>query len=107
LNIETAIRVTVQLEADIDLLGKSLADVQTDTAVDLGDDYDPGQHRTLVDLASIEVLQCLINTPDITEGGLSIKYNRDAMKTRLIYLQDRQGLLVDSTPTVTDISNLW
>lgn len=41
--------------------------------------------------AAVDVLLSAWNTPDITEGGYSIKHNREAIKAKLVFLAKKHG----------------
>lgn len=110
MTIQRAINVNVQLDADDDLVEKSLSDVQMgdNNPVDMQDEYDSSVHMAIVDMASIEVLKCLMTIPDRTEGGLSLKYDKIRMQKRLDYLEVKQGVYVQvDAETITDKSDLW
>ena len=50
--------------------------------------------------AAIDVLLNAWNTPDVTEGGYSIKHNREAIKARLLFLANKYG-----RTDITDLMN--
>lgn len=108
MTVKEALLAEISVEASDSQLIKALADVQATEDVLITDIYESSEHRNLVDLAAINVLQSLLSLPDFTEGGVSMKYDKKYMQARLIQLQVRQGVYVEEgTATVSDISNLW
>lgn len=60
--------------------------------------------QTDIELASIDVLYGLLSTPDITEGGYSIKFDRSSIQARLLFLAKKNNataIVSALAPTVT------
>ncbi|GAO43792.1 DUF6706 family protein [Flavihumibacter petaseus] len=61
--------------------------------------------------ASIDILLSIWTMPDVSEGGYSVKYNRDAVKSRLLFLAGKYGRTditdqLNPKPTVTS-KTVW
>jgi hypothetical protein len=97
-----ALIAALQLTADDSTLEKALIDQEV-----TGSDTYVKDNATAIDQCAIEVLQGILSTPDVSEGGYSVKYDRDAVKARLSYLLDKNGLSNSLTPKVKDASNRW
>lgn len=62
-----------------------------------------------IEKAAIEVLQASVSAPDISEGGYSIRYDRNAIQSRLLFLarkHNRTDILKELTPTISSPS-VW
>lgn len=62
-----------------------------------------------VDSAAVDALFAMLSAPDISEGGYSIKYDRDAIKSKLLILAercDRDDVINQLVPTVS-ASSPW
>ena len=53
-----------------------------------------------IDLCAIDVLQGILSEPDVQEGDYSIQYDRNAIRARLDYLNEKNDL-TSSAPTIT------
>ncbi len=62
-----------------------------------------------IEKAAIEVLQSVLSSPDISEGGYSVRYDRNAIQSRLLFLarkHNRADILDGVKPTVSSPS-VW
>lgn len=62
-----------------------------------------------IDLCAVQILQGLYAVPNISEGGMSISYNREGIRSALLYLAKKHSLsdiLSQYQPTVTGKS-VW
>jgi hypothetical protein len=62
---------------------------------------------TPVKMAMIMALSTVLAKPDVTEGDMSIKWDRSAVQVYLNQLLEETGVTSSSQPTVTDRSNVW
>lgn len=60
-----------------------------------------------IDLAAISVLEGLLSTPNVSEGGYSVSYDRAAIEGRIKALYQKNGLSAPGKPSVRDASNRW
>lgn len=61
-----------------------------------------------IDQVALSVLEWLLSAPDVSEGGLSIKYNREAITQRMEMITNRLGLSgTVMGPTIQSRTNLW
>ncbi|MBU7577202.1 MAG: hypothetical protein KAF40_03995 [Flavihumibacter sp.] len=84
--------------------------VLIDHDLDGSDEYTKSLSES-IGKAAIDVLLNAWNTPDVTEGGYSIKHNREAIKARLLFLANKYGRtditdLLNAKPSVTGKS-VW
>lgn len=73
-----------------------------------GDEYKK-ENAEAIDLCAIELLAGLLAEPDISEGGFSVKYDRNAIKDRLLILAKKHNateILDQYRPSVTSRS-VW
>lgn len=65
--------------------------------------------RQKVDLALLEIIPKLLLTPDVTEGGYSVKYDRNAISQYYRFLCEKLGVenKLERKPTIRDASDLW
>lgn len=83
----------------------SLEKAMIDNDVSGNEQYSKSAEKS-IDLCAIDVLQGLLSEPDVSEGGYSINYDRDAVKERLAYLSEKNDLVDQLKPTVKARS-LW
>jgi hypothetical protein len=74
--------------------------VLTNAGLVFNSDYDIG-NKVAMELCAIEVLQMMQSAADISEGDMSVRYNKDAIAARIASLQQSAGLT--SKPTVRGI----
>lgn len=91
-----ALIAVLQVSVDDAVLNKALLDAGFSTSDDEDYDadfdlYDNSKARS-IDLCAIEVLQGLLSTPNITEGGYSITFDRQSVQARLQYLSYKNGV---------------
>lgn len=72
----------------------------------LGNQEYTKSHAPFVGKAAVDVLLSIWSQPDVTEGGYSVKYDRNAVKDRLVFLArkyDRADVIaqVDVVPTIS------
>ncbi|AUD00939.1 DUF6706 family protein [Spirosoma pollinicola] len=70
------------------------------------DTYSKAQSAA-VKTALLSVLTDLLAMPDVTEGGMSLKWDRSAVQVYCNQLRSDLGLTATSEPSVVDRSNLW
>lgn len=58
-----------------------------------------------IDLCVINVLQSVLSSPNISEGGYSIEHDRPALQARLVQLQQKHGLI--STGPKVKAKSVW
>lgn len=79
----------------------------------LDGDSEYSSSQTLgVDLAAVDILLTLFGLSSFSEGDMSISYDRDGIKTRLLFLAKKHGLksvldAVNPRPVVTAARNKW
>jgi hypothetical protein len=80
--------------------------VLLDAQVDGSGLYDPANEKA-IDMCAIKLLQNMF-VENISEGGYSVKYSRDAITARLLSFESQYGLsgLVPK-PSVKDATNRW
>jgi len=91
-------------EVDDNMIEKSLIDNSVDGNATYAVD-----NAESIDMCVVKLLQRLLSEPDITEGGYSIKFDRNAAEKRLLYLAKKYGLsdvVSDLTPTITS-KRVW
>jgi hypothetical protein len=97
-----ALAAVIQTDVDDNILDKSFLD-QNVTSSDL---YVAANSRS-IDLCAIAVLEGLLSTPNISEGGSSVNYDRNAILNRIKSLYNKVGLTMPSGATVSDKSSVW
>jgi len=97
-----ALIAALQLSVDDSTLEKVLIDQEVSGSATYSKD-----NATAIDKCAIEVLQGILSTPDVSEGGYSVKYDRGAVERRLSYLLDKNDLSNTLKPTIKDASNRW
>lgn len=73
-----------------------------------GDGYTK-DNAEAIDLCAIELLAGLLAEPDVSEGGFSVKYDRSAVKERLLMLAKKRNatdILDQFRPSVTS-RDVW
>jgi hypothetical protein len=73
-----------------------------------GDGYTKDNAKD-IDLCAIELLAGLLNEPDVSEGGYSVKYDRNSVKERLLMLAKKHNatdILDQFRPSVSSPS-VW
>lgn len=96
---KAALVAVLQVSVPSDSADKVLLDAGIDgTATYSKDD------ASAIDLAAIDVLQGLLSTPDVTEGGYSIHFDRNAVQARLQYLCNKNGVSNPGAPVVKGVS---
>jgi hypothetical protein len=95
-------------EALIAVLQVSVPDNSADKVLlDAGitgtDAYSAGNSKA-IDLCAIDALQGLLSTPDVSEGGYSVRYDRAAVQARLQYLSTKNGVVNPGAPSVKGIA---
>ena len=82
---------------DIALINKGLT----------GTDVYAASDQQAIELCAIDVLQGLLASPDISEGGYSVRFDRKAVQARILFLAQKNGVtsITDAlTPTVKGVS---
>ena len=97
-----ALIAALQLSVDDSTLEKALIDLEVNGSGTYSKD-----NATAIDQCAIEVLQGILSTPDVSEGGYSVKYDRDAVERRLIYLSNKNGVDNPSRPKISDATSRW
>lgn len=69
-------------------------------------DYTP-EKQIMLDQVLLAVVSRILLTPDVTEGGMSLKWDRAGVRVYQGILQARLGIVPAGAPTVSDRSNLW
>ena len=93
-----ALEAVIQFAVSDNLLLKSLTDHEiVDSAT-----YAKENEKN-IDLAAIDVLQGLLSTPDVSEGGYSINLDRAAIQKRLSMLAGKHDITDPSAPKVRGI----
>lgn len=82
-----ALAATLQTSVPDLSLEKALADRDIDSA----DDYESA-NLELIDRSAIDLLWGLLSAPDISEGGYSIRYDRNTVKSRLLFLAGKYNV---------------
>lgn len=97
-----ALVAALQVSVDDNTLEKALLDNDiTGSAV-----YDKTKAAD-IDLCAINVLQSILATADVSEGGYSVRYDRTAIQARLQYLARLRGvtdMLNNMNPSVKAVS---
>lgn len=60
-----------------------------------------------IDRTALAVLETLLSTSDVSEGDLSIKYDRSAIMKRIDMINSRLSVASASVPKITNKSHLW
>ena len=61
-----------------------------------------------IDMCAVEVLKGLLSEPDVTEGGYSIKYDRNAIQARIDDIMVKWEMVEDTgKPTISNGTNWW
>src|SRR5687767_7122833 len=76
-----------------------------DASITADDNYTAGNKQKIGECA-IEILQALLSVPDVSEGDLSIKYDRGAVQKRLGILIEKYTPSVVEKPTIKAV-HLW
>lgn len=95
-----ALTASLQVEFPDSSIDKALIDADI-----TGTDTYTLANTKVIDEMAIELLQGLLSTPDVSEGDMSIKYDRKAVQARVDYLMGKSGKV--SQPKVRDVSHLW
>lgn len=93
----------------IDLDQTQLDELEVDFDLNMGAAYSKA-NATQVKKALLQLISDLLAMPDVTEGGFSLKYNREGVSAYLSSLREELGITIVQTatvPTVTDKSYLW
>lgn len=61
----------------------------------------------VMDRVVLAGLEWILTMPDVTEGAVSIKYDRASVQQAIDALKTKLGLGGSSGPTVTSMSHLW
>ncbi len=69
-------------------------------------EYDASDSKP-VNTVLYNIVTDLLAMPDVTEGGMSLKWDRASVKAYAGLLQTKLGGIASGTPTVTDRSYLW
>jgi hypothetical protein len=85
--------------------GSIVEKVLVDFSIDASATYSAANAKE-IDLCAIEVLKGILSTPDISEGGFSVKYDRGAVQARLSALNEKYFPELIKTPTVR-ARDLW
>ena len=95
-------------EALIGVLQLSVPDITLEKAmIDkgiIGSDAYTSSAEEEVDLCAIRILQGLMATPDVSEGDLSLKYDRKYIQSTLLFLAQKwkvSAIIDAGKPTVT------
>lgn len=84
---KAALVAALQTSVPDDTLEKALAD---------GNIISSGTYSSTsiesIDRAAISVLWGLLSSPDVSEGGYSIRYDRKAVQARLLFLAKKYGV---------------
>src|SRR5690348_16620952 len=97
-----ALVAVIQTDVDDNILEKSFLD----QGVSSTDVYTAAASAS-IDLCAIDVLEGLLSTPDVSEGGSSVSYDRNAIQARLNFLYGRAGITPPTGAVVRDKSYLW
>lgn len=82
-----ALVAILQVSVDDNVLEKALLDQNVRSDRDYKSAYSAS-----IDVAAISVLEGLLSTPDIAEGGYSVTYDRASIQDRLSYLRLKNGV---------------
>lgn len=85
--------------------GDSIEKALIDASITADDNYVTGNKQKIGECA-IEILQGLLSIPDVSEGDLSIKYDRSAVQKRLGMLIEQFTPAVVGVPTIKAV-NVW
>jgi hypothetical protein len=96
-----ALQAVVQVSLDDNVLVKALLD----QAITSTDNYTAAVSSS-IDIAAIAVLEGLLSTPNISEGGYSVNYDRAAIQKRVDGLKRKAGIVTNG-PFVRDASDRW
>jgi hypothetical protein len=88
MTIKKALIVAIALP---DVSDDELEKASVDHSLSLDTEYDSSLKRK-VDIAAISVLKNRLNINSLSEGGLSLGYNVDGLKQRIILLANEHGL---------------
>lgn len=94
-----ALVATLQASVPDNALEKALADRGIVSAAIYGATQTAG-----IDGAAMDLLSGLLSAPDVSEGGYSVRFDRTAIKARLIFLANKYGnteILSGLQPSVT------
>ena len=86
----------------------TLEKTMIDNAITGADAYSVADEKG-IDLCAVVILQGLMSVPNITEGGMSVTYDRNGLHSRLLSLakkHDLTDILNQYKPTVTGKS-VW
>ncbi len=107
MNLKEALISAVNVPAADSVLEKALIDNDLN-----GTDSYTKDSAGAIDKIAIDVLLAAWVTPDVSEGSYSVKYDRNAIKSRLLFLakkHDRQDVIDacgDPVPTISS-PNVW
>lgn len=99
-----ALVATLQTSVPDNSLEKALADRGIASAGTYGSTQTAGVEQSAMDL-----LWGILSTPDVSEGGYSVRYDRKSILARLTFLANKYGntdILAGLTPTVSR-ANVW
>lgn len=82
-----ALVATLQTAVPAGSVSKALAD----RGIGEGDTYTSTLTES-IDRAAIDILWGMLSMPDISEGGYSVRYDRTAIKARLLFLAGKYGV---------------
>jgi len=73
-----------------------------------GDDMYSKEQSVRIDLAAVDVLLTLFGLSSFSEGDMSISYDREGLKARLLFLAKKHGLTsvldaIDPKPKVSGV----
>lgn len=92
----------------INVPDNSLEKAMIDRGVTAADTYDKANERN-IDLCAVDVLHGLLSDPNVSEGGYSISFDRDAVQQRLLLLAKKHNVseIINAyKPTVTS-NKIW
>lgn len=85
---------------------KTLEKAMIDNGINGAETYASSSSKS-IDLAAIDVLNWVLATPDVSEGGYSVKYDRNAIRARVEALSAKLSIDSGSRPVIRDASNRW
>ncbi|MDQ1088566.1 hypothetical protein QE390_003112 [Siphonobacter sp. SORGH_AS 1065] len=95
-------------ELEVELSAVKVETLLTDSDLNGDATYSKDRKRD-IDLIIAQYIPVLLNRADVTEGGYSVKYDRDSLLTYYGYLCAQLEIenVFTAAPVVQDRSNLW
>lgn len=109
MTVRDALKEELSLPVSEGLITKKLIShgfvVEDDEAYDIDKDvYNPLVHDEKIDLCIIEILVAFITSGDIQEGQYAIRYDKEAIRSRIDLLCAKRGVPNQMRPIIQGVS---